>query len=221
MSRILATLALGLLPLAAQAVVAEPPLQTVVLDFESNWGDLAPNTFVQINSLAQSPGGLRWGNAWFGQTTVPQQGSNNELRLGAGSFTVDNNGQGFYLDSVDFRKLQNGGNIRFIMVATTMAGVTTNFDMRVVGAPDVVLPPLAFTTFTGTAALGPLRSFSFGAFSGDEFGSDRNLFVMDNLHLRVEVAASPVPEPEVASMMGLGLGIVALAARRRRSAAKA
>lgn len=213
----------GLLVLAT--LPAQAALQPVTLDFETEWADLAPNTFVQINTLTPAPGGLHWGSAWFGQTTSPLQGSNNELRLGAGSFNVDNGGQPIYLDAVDFRSLTNGGHIEFDLVAVTYdaqqpggAGAVVLFPLRVDGAPDVVLPPLHFTTFTGTANLGPLLSFGFANFKAGGETTDRNRFVMDNLHLRLEPAAV-VPEPASPLLMALGLALVGCARQRRRSRA--
>jgi hypothetical protein len=212
---------LALLPclLAATIAPAAAQMQPVTLDFESDWADLAPNTFVQLNALNPMPGGLRWGSAWFGQTTLPLQGSNNELRLGAGSFAVDNFGQPFVLDSVDFRSLVNGGSIRFDFVVTLYdaslpgnAGATVVYNMRVDGAPDVVLPPLFFTTFTETAGLGPLLRFTFGNFQGGGESTDRNRFVMDTLQL--QLPAAPVPEPAAPSLLALGLAMTLWAGLR-------
>jgi hypothetical protein len=212
---------LALLPclLAASITPSLAQMQSVALDFESDWADLAPNTFVQLTTLNPMPGGLRWGAGWFGQTTSPLQGSNNELRLGAGSFAVDNFGQPFVLDSVDFRSMVNGGSIRFDFVVTRYdaklpgnAGASVLYNMLVNGAPDVVLPPLTFTTFSDTASLGPLLSFTFGNFQGAGEGTDRNLFVMDNLHL--QLPAAPVPEPAMPSLLALGLAMTLWAGRR-------
>jgi hypothetical protein len=206
---------------ALTALPAWAAVEPVTLDFESNWADLAPNTFVHINTLDPAPGGLRWGSAWYGQTTSPLQGSNNELRLGTGSTVVDFALQPFYLDAVDFRSMHNGGSIEFDFAVQTYdanspggIGVQVVFPMKIVGAPDVVLPPLAFTTFTGTATLGPLRSFSFGNFKAGGETTDRNLFVMDKLHLRLEPAAV-VPEPATALLMALGLAALAWPRRQQ------
>jgi hypothetical protein len=211
--------------LALATLPVQASLQPVTLDFEAEWADLAPNTFVQINTLNPAPGGLHWGSGWFGQTTSPLQGSNNELRLGSGSFTVDNGGQPFYLDAVDFRSVTNGGHIEFDLVAVTYdaqqpggAGAVVLFPLRVDGAPDVVLPALHFTTFTGTANLGPLLSFSFANFKAGGETTDRNRFVMDNLHLRMEPPAV-VPEPASPVLMALGLALVGCARQRQRSRA--
>lgn len=205
------------------AMPAQAEVQPQTLDFESDWADLAPNTFVRIDTLSPAPGGLRWGSGWYGQTTSPLQGSNNELRLGAGSFVVDHILQPFYLDSVDFRSMTNGGHIEFDLIVQTYdagnangAGVQVIFPLRIAGAPNVALPPLTFTTFTQAAALGPLRSFSFGNFKAGGETSDRNLFVMDNLHLRLEPAAV-VPEPANALLLSLGLGALAWSRRQRRT----
>jgi hypothetical protein len=206
------TLALMTLLAAAALSPAHAALQSYSLDLESNWGDLAPNTFVHLVDLATPPGGLHWGDGWFGQTTSPLQGSNNELRLGAGSFQVDHGGLDFYLDSVDFRSMQNGGHIQFDMVVRMTTGANVVFNMKIDGAPNVPLPPLAFTTFTGTAALGPLSSFTFGNFKTNGETTDRNLFVMDNLQFRMEPSA-PVPEPSATAL--LALGMLVLTVRRR------
>lgn len=206
--------------LAAALAPAHAELVNVTLDFESQWADLAPNTFVRLDTLDPMPGGLRWGNAWYGQTTVPAQGSNNELRLGAGNFTVDNSGRPFYLDSVDFRALANGGHIDFDFVvtpydaATQGPGASVVYSLRIDGAPDVVLPALFFTTFTDMAALGPLHSFGFANFKAGGETTDRNLFVMDNLQLRLDT--SPVPEPGGLPMLALGLAALGLRAQARR-----
>lgn len=208
---------------ALAAVPARAELQRLALDFESDWADLAPNTFVRIDTLHPAPGGLRWGSGWYGQTTLPLQGSNNELRLGAGSFVVDFAGQPFYLDAVDFRSLHNGGSIEFDLVVQTYdaasaggIGLQVIFPLKIAGAPDVVLPPLSFTTFTGAADLGPLRSLAFANFKGGGETTDRNLFVMDNLHLRLEPVAE-VPEPANALLMALGMGTLAWSRRPRRA----
>jgi hypothetical protein len=210
---------------AAATLAAQAAPEPTTLDFESAWSDLAPNTFVQINTLAPLPAGLRWGEAWFGQTTSPLQGSNNELRLGTGSAVVDNADQPFYLDAVDFRSMANGGHIEFDFMVRTYDAHSANgmgaqiiYSLRVDGAPDVVLPPLLFTTFTETAKLGPLHSFTFANFKAGGQTTDRNLFVMDNLHLRLAPAA-PVPEPGGVALMAWGLGLLVAARAWRRARA--
>ena len=201
--------------LAAAVAPAQATLQTYTLDFESSWGDLAPNTFVQINTLDPAPGGLHWAEAWYGQTTSPLLGSNKEARLGAGSTQVDYFGQPFFLDSVDFRSMTNGGAIRFDFVVRTMAGTSTVYNLKIDGAPDGS-QALLFTTFTDMAALGPLSSFAFGNFQGGGEGTDRNIFVMDQLQFRLDPAA--VPEPGAASMLLLGLGVMVWQHLKRRQA---
>lgn len=209
--------------LIAAALPAQAALQPYTLDFESDWPDLAPNTFVQLSTLNPSPGGLRWGNAWYGQTAA--LGNNNELRLGVGNFQVDAYGQPFYLDSVDFRSLQNGGNIKFGFFLTLYSetapahiGSTVVYDMRIDGAPTVPGVPvtsLYFSTFTEMAGIGPLLSFTFGAFQAGGETTDRNLFVMDNLVYRLDPLTSPVPEPRALALFGLGLGLLGLRRLRR------
>jgi hypothetical protein len=207
-----AVLRLSPLLLAAALSPAQADLQTYTLDFESDWADLGANSFVQLNSLSPAPGGLHWAEGWFGQTTSPLLGSNNEARLGAGSTQVDLNGEAFYLESVDFRSMANGGAIRFDFVVRTLAGASTVYNMRVDGAPDGS-QTLQFTTFSDMAALGALSSFAFGNFQGGGEGTDRNLFVMDRLVFRFDPSA--VPEPGVATMLMLGLGLMGWLARRR------
>jgi hypothetical protein len=214
-----AAAALWTVLLSLAVVPAHADVQPVSLDFESTWADLPPNTFVRIDTLSPAPGGLHWGDGWYGQTTSPLQGSNNELRLGGGSFTVDNRDQPFFLDAVDFRSMTNGGSIRFDFIvhpydpaAVHGMGAAVVYSMKIDGAPDVVLPPLLFTTFAGTAGLGPLHSFGFGNFKTGGETSDRNLFVMDNLQLRLQTPA--VPEPGTAALMGVGL-MAWLGLRRR------
>jgi hypothetical protein len=213
------------LALASATLPAQAAPQTISLDLEGAWSDLALNTFVQINTLTPLPADLHWGEAWFGQTSSPLLGSNNELRLGTGSSIVDNSNRPFYLDAVDFRSMANGGSIQFDLVLQTYdalsangAGIQVVYSLKIDGAPDVVAPPLLFTTFTDTAQLGPLHSFSFANFKAGGQTTARNLFVMDNLQLRME-AAAPVPEP--GSMLLMALGLVALVASRSRRGAQA
>jgi hypothetical protein len=123
------------------------------------------------------------------------------------------------LDSVDFRSLVNGGSIRFDFVVTLYdaslpgsAGATVVYSMRVDGAPDVVLPPLFFTTFSETASLGPLLRFTFGNFQGGGESTDRNRFVMDTLQL--QLPAAPVPEPAAPSLLALGMAMTLWAGLR-------
>ncbi len=221
----------ALLPCAFTLILACSPshaeIQPFTLDFESSWADLAPNTFINLSTSTPNLGGLQWGSGWFGETTSPLQGSNNELRLGAGSFAVSHANQPFFLDSVDFRSLTEGGSIKFDFVVTKFDATKANgvgqsviFKMNIGGAtasPGNPILPLLFTTFTETASLGPLLKFEFANFKASGQTTDRNLFVMDNLKYRMDVA-SPAPEPDTSALLLAGLGVVGWVLRRNSKA---